>query len=142
MDYRKREQRYLMNEFERELIELIEHFELDELLEIPPTTITNFMVGGIQGLLSQKQYDRERLHKNKKEFEKLQIGDEVSFLKINPKRKGIKIKKWYKINNVWFDTRKNKGIGFTGEDKKRIYFRNDIGDTNVYQIELKFKKIK
>ena len=61
-----------------------------------------------------------------KEFIDLQIGDEISFQKINPMKKGILLNKRYCIKdifNIWDDW---KCIAFIGENKRRVVLRNNL----------------
>ena len=60
------------------------------------------------------------------EFMDLQIGDEISFQKINPMKKGILLNKRYCIKdifNIWDDW---KCIAFIGENKRRVVLRNNL----------------
>jgi hypothetical protein len=139
MDYRKREQKHRFNLFEKELKCLIEHYSIDEHSNMSSIKITKFILGSLKELSNPEKWVLP--NNNKKDFDELEEGDEISFQKIHPCRKGITINKWYKIHYTWNSIR--KGVRFKGDNNRTVSYchkswRGKI--SNYYKINLKFNK--
>ena len=137
MDYRKREQKHRFNLFEKELKRLIEHYSIDEHSNMSSIKITKFILGGLKELSNHEKWILPNT--NEKDLLKLQVGDEISFQKINYLKKGITINKWYKIKDIFNARLDSRCIAFTGDDKRRVVYRSDVKTAKLYEFQLKFQ---